>query len=170
MSSEIYLTKEGRNKMIQELEDLNKRKPIITEEIARAREHGDLKENAEYHAAKETLMKLGKRIAEIESKLSRSKLISEQHIETGKIFIGVTVKLLEVESGDEYEYTIVDIEEANAQERKISVQSPMAQGLLGHKKGDSVKVTRPGGVMEFKILKISLLVQGRRLQAASPVA
>ncbi len=155
MSSEIYLTKEGRNKMIQELEDLNRRKPIITEELARAREHGDLKENAEYHAAKETLGKLGKRIAEIESKLSRSKLISEQHIETGKIFIGVTVKLLEVESGDEYEYTIVDIEEANAMERKISVQSPMAQGLLGHKEGDKVKINLPGGEMEFKVLKIS---------------
>ena len=63
---------------------LNKRKPLITEEIARAREHGDLKENAEYHAAKETLTKLGKRIAEIEGKLSRSKLISEQNIEQGK--------------------------------------------------------------------------------------
>jgi len=155
MSSEIYLTKEGRNKMIEELEMLNKRKPLITEEIARAREHGDLKENAEYHAAKETLTKLGKRIAEIESKLSRSKLISEQHIEQGKIFIGVTVKLLETETGDEYEYTIVDIEEANSEEKKISVQSPMAQGLLGHKEGDVVKVQLPGGVMELKILKIS---------------
>jgi len=154
MSSEIYLTKEGRNKLIDELEMLNKRKPLITEEIARAREHGDLKENAEYHAAKETLTKLGKRIAEIETKLSRSKLISEQHIEQGKIFIGVTVTLKEVETGDEYDYTLVDIEEANAAERKISVQSPMAQGLLGHKKGDVVMVQLPGGEMEFKVLNI----------------
>ena len=155
MAGEIYLTKEGRNKLIDELEMLEKRKPQITEEIARAREHGDLKENAEYHAAKETLTKLGKRIAEIENKLSRSKLIEEQNIEKGKIFIGVTVKLRETDSRDEYEYTIVDIEEANAEERKISVQSPMAQGLLGHKKDDVVKVQLPGGEMEFKILKIS---------------
>ena len=154
MSSEIYLTKEGRNKLIDELEMLEKRKPLITEEIARAREHGDLKENAEYHAAKETLTKLGKRIADIESKLSRSKLISEQNIEQGKIFIGVTVNLQETDTGDEYDYTLVDIEEANAAERKISVQSPMAQGLLGHKTGDVVKIRLPGGEMEFKILKI----------------
>jgi len=154
MSSEIYLTKEGRNKLIDELEMLEKRKPLITEEIARAREHGDLKENAEYHAAKETLTKLGKRIADIESKLSRSKLISEQNIEQGKIFIGVTVSLKETDTGDEYDYTLVDIEEANAAERKISVQSPMAQGLLGHKTGDVVKVQLPGGEMEFKIMKI----------------
>jgi transcription elongation factor GreA len=151
----IYLTKEGRNKLIDELERLTKMKPALTEEIARAREHGDLKENAEYHAAKETLTKLGKRIAEIESKLSRTKLIEDQNIEKDKIFIGVTVKLLETESGDEYDYTIVDIEEANAAEKKISVQSPMAQGLLGHKKGDVVTIALPAGETEFKILKIS---------------
>lgn len=155
MSSEIYLTKEGRNKMIEELERLNKRKPLITEEIARAREHGDLKENAEYHAAKETLTKLCKRIVDLESKLSRSKLISEQHIEKGIIFIGVTVTMKETETGDEYKYTIVDVEEASAAESKISVQSPMAQGLLGHKAGDTVMVKLPGGDTEFKILKIS---------------
>jgi transcription elongation factor GreA len=154
MSSEIYLTKDGRNKMIEELERLQKRKPVIQEELARAREHGDLKENAEYHAAKETLTKLGQRIAEIESKLSRSRLISEQNIEKDKIFIGVTVKLKDSD-GDEYEYTIVDIEEASAAERKISVQSPMAQGLLGHKAGETVKIQLPGGEMDFKILKIS---------------
>ena len=100
MSSEIYLTKEGRNKMLDELERLGKRKPLIQEELARAREHGDLKENAEYHAAKETLTKLGQRICEIESKLSRSKLISEQNIEKDKIFIGVTVTIKDISDGD----------------------------------------------------------------------
>ena len=155
MGSEIYLTKEGRNKLIDELERLQKRKPVIQEELARAREHGDLKENAEYHAAKETLTKLGERIAEIESKLSRSRLISEQNIEKDKVFIGVTVTLKETESGDEYTYTIVDIEEANPMESKISVQSPMSQGLLGHKAGDVVKIQLPGGLTEFKVLKIS---------------
>jgi transcription elongation factor GreA len=154
MSSEIYLTKEGRNKMLDELDRLGKRKPLIQEELARAREHGDLKENAEYHAAKETLTKLGQRICEIESKLSRSKLISEQNIEKDKIFIGVTVTIKDMSDGDEYTYTIVDVEEANFAENKISVQSPMSQGLLGHKVGDMVKVQLPGGMTEFKILKI----------------
>jgi transcription elongation factor GreA len=155
MSSEIYLTKEGRNKMIEELDRLEKRKPLVQEELARAREHGDLKENAEYHAAKETLTKLGQRIAEIESKLSRSKLISEQNIEKDKIFIGVTVTIKDLSDGEEYTYTIVDVEEANFAESKISVQSPMSQGLLGHKVGDVVNVQLPAGLTEFKILKIS---------------
>ena len=82
-------------------------------------------------------------------------MISEQNIEKDKIFIGVTVKLKETESGDEYTYTIVDVEEASSAESKISVQSPMAQGLLGHKAGDVVKVQLPGGITEFKVLKIS---------------
>jgi len=155
MSSEIYLTKEGRNKMIEELDRLEKRKPLVQEELARAREHGDLKENAEYHAAKETLTKLGQRIAEIESKLSRSKLISEQNIEKDKIFIGVTVTIKDLSDGEEYTYTIVDVEEANFAESKISVQSPMSQGLLGHKVGDVVNVQLPAGLTEYKILKIS---------------
>lgn len=150
----IYLTKDGRNKMIEELERLQKRKPLITEEIARAREHGDLRENAEYHAAKETLTKLGIRIAELEAKLSRVKIIEDQNIEKGKVYIGVTVKLKDSD-GDDYEYTIVDVEEANAAESKISVQSPMAQGLLGHKEGETVKVKLPAGEIEFKIISIS---------------
>jgi len=154
MAGEIYLTKDGRNKLIKELEDLKKRKIVTTEEMARAREHGDLKENAEYHAAKETLTNLAKRIAELESKISRSRLIEDQKMDSDTIYIGVKVKLKDQDS-DEYEYIIVDEEEANPSESKISIQSPLAQGLLGHKKGDKVKVTLPRGLMEFEILKIS---------------
>lgn len=154
MSNEIYLTKDGRNKMIEEVERLKKRKPLVQEEIARAREHGDLKENAEYHAAKETLTNLHKRIADLESKLSRTRLIEEQNMEIGKIYIGVTVKLKDMDDGDEYEYTIVDEEEANIAEKKISVQSPMSQGLLGHKSGETVDVKLPSTTMKLKILEI----------------
>ncbi|HBU68934.1 MAG TPA: transcription elongation factor GreA [Elusimicrobia bacterium] len=152
--SSIYLTKDGRNKMIDELERLKNRKPLIQEEIARAREHGDLRENAEYHAAKETLTNLQQRIAELETKLSRVKIIEDQNMEKGTIYIGVTVKMKD-EDGDEYNYTIVDVEEANLAENKISVQSPMSQGLLGHKEGEQVTVSLPAGDMKFKILKIS---------------
>jgi len=154
MANEIYLTKDGRNKLIEELERLKARKPLVQEEIARAREHGDLKENAEYHAAKETLTNIQQRMLEIETKLGRAKLIEEQNIDPTKIYIGTTVKLKDSD-GDEYEYTIVDVEEANPAERKISVQSPMAQGLLGHKAGETVKINLPAGVMEMKILDIS---------------
>ncbi|MDR1942119.1 MAG: transcription elongation factor GreA [Endomicrobium sp.] len=150
----IYLTREGREKLIKEIEDLQKRKPQIQDEIARAREHGDLRENAEYHAAKETLTNLMRRIAEIDAKLSNAKIIEELNIEPDKVFIGVTVTLQD-EDGDDYKYTIVDLEEADPAESKISVQSPLVQGLLGHKAGETVEVELPAGKAKFKILTIS---------------
>jgi transcription elongation factor GreA len=153
--SEIYLTRDGRRKLIEELERLKLRRPAISDEIARAREMGDLKENAEYHAAKETLTNLQKRIASIESKLSSAKLMEEQNIDRTIIYIGSNVKLKDLGDNEEYEYTIVDVEEADPMENKISVQSPLSQGLLGHKAGETVKVILPGGETEFKILEIS---------------
>ena len=152
--AEIYLTREGRQKLIDEYQKLQKRKPEITEEIARAREHGDLRENAEYHAAKEALTHVMRRLAEIDSKLSRAKIIEDTDIDTGKVFIGVTVTIKD-EDGDDYTYTIVDVEEANPAEMKISVGSPLATGLLGHKEGDKVTVELPAGKAKFKITKIT---------------
>jgi transcription elongation factor GreA len=152
--AEIYLTREGREKLIKELEALQKRKPQLQEEISRAREHGDLRENAEYHAAKETLTNLMRRIMEIDSKISRAKIIEEQNIDPDKVFIGVTVKLKD-EDGDEYEYSVVDLEEADPSANKISVQSPLVQGLLGHKSGETVEIDLPSGKTKFEILKIS---------------
>lgn len=151
---EIYLTRDGRNKLIEELDRLQKRKPQIQDEIARAREHGDLRENAEYHAAKEALTNLMQRIAEIDSKLSRAKIIEELNIDPNKVLIGVTVTIKD-EDGDEYEYSIVDEEEANPDEMKISIGSPLAQGLLEHKVGDKVDVNLPMGIVKFEIVKIA---------------
>jgi transcription elongation factor GreA len=151
--SEIYLTREGREKLIKELENLQERKPKIQEEIARAREHGDLKENAEYHAAKEALTNIMRRIADIDSKLSRVKIIEDLDIEKDKVFIGVTVTLKD-ENGADYKYEIVDLEEADPTANKISVQSPLIQGLLGRKAGETVKVDLPSGKMKFTIKKI----------------
>lgn len=150
----IYLTRDGRNKLIEELDKLQKRKPQIQDEIARAREHGDLRENAEYHAAKEALTNLMQRIAEIDSKLSRAQIIEELNIDPNKVLIGVTVTIKD-EDGDDYEYTIVDEEEANPDEMKISIGSPLAQGLLEHKVGDKVDVKLPMGTTKFKIVKIT---------------
>lgn len=154
MARQSFLTKEGRNKLISELENLKKRKPQLQDEIARAREHGDLKENAEYHAAKESLTNLMRRINELESKIAGSKLLDDQNIDKSKVYIGATVKIKDLDDGDESEYTIVDVEEANPAERKISVQSPLAQGMLGHKKGETVKIELPRGQMTVKILDI----------------
>ncbi|MDR2395439.1 MAG: transcription elongation factor GreA [Endomicrobium sp.] len=152
--AEIYLTRDGKEKLIKELQELQKRKPLIQDEIARAREHGDLRENAEYHAAKETLTNLMRRIVELDSKISSAKIIEEQNIDPDKIFIGVTITIQD-EDGDNYEYTVVDLEEADPSKNKISVQSPLVQGLLGHKAGETVEVELPAGKSKFKILKIS---------------
>ncbi|MDR0956757.1 MAG: transcription elongation factor GreA [Endomicrobium sp.] len=151
---EIYLTRNGREKLIKELEELQSRKPLIQDELAKAREHGDLRENAEYHAAKETLTNLMRRIVELDSKISHAKIIEEQNIESDKVFIGVTV-VIQNANGDTYEYMVVDLEEADPNVNKISVQSPLVQGLLGHKVGETVEVELPTGKTKFKILKIS---------------
>jgi transcription elongation factor GreA len=152
--TEIYLTRDGREKLIKELEELQKRKSLLQDEIARAREHGDLRENAEYHAAKETLTNLMRRIMELDSKIARAEIIEDQNIKADKVFIGVTVTIQD-EDGDKYEYTVVDLEEADPSTNKISVQSPLMQGLLGHKAGETVEVELPTGKTKFKILKIS---------------
>jgi transcription elongation factor GreA len=151
---EIYLTKDGRQKLIKELEELQKRKLLIQDEIARALHHGDLKENAEYHAAKETLGSLMRRIMELDLKITSAKIIEEQNIDPDKVFIGVTMTIQD-EDGDNYDYTIVDSEEADPAAKKISVQSPLVQGLLGHVTGETVEVELPAGKTKFKILKIS---------------
>ncbi|GMO65231.1 MAG: transcription elongation factor GreA [Endomicrobiia bacterium] len=150
---EIYLTRAGRNRLVNELKELQKKKSILQDEISLARELGDLRENAEYHAAKETLVNLIHRIVEVDSKITFSKIIEEQNIDPDKIFIGVTVKIQD-ENGDDYEYTIVDSEEADPAENRISIQSPLAQGLLGHKTGEIVTVKLPVGKTKFKILEI----------------
>ncbi len=156
MSNPIYLTKEGRDNLLQEHKDLIKRKCDLSEEVGRAREHGDLRENAEYHAAKESLTNVGRRIAEIESKLTRVKLIENQNIEKDKVYIGCTVEIcFKGEEDESFSYTIVDVEEANPDENKISVQSPIAQGLLGHKEGDLVKIKLQARTIEYKVLKIT---------------
>jgi transcription elongation factor GreA len=152
--SEIYLTSEGRKKLIKELSELQKRKPLIQDEIARAREHGDLRENAEYHAAKETLANLTRRIMALESKIACAKVIEEQDIDSSKVFIGATVTIKD-ENDVDYQYTVLDLEEVDSATNRISIQSPLAQGLLGHTVGETVIVELPAGRTKFKILKIS---------------
>ncbi|MDR2773043.1 MAG: transcription elongation factor GreA [Elusimicrobiota bacterium] len=150
----IFLTRAGRENLIKELENLQKRKPIIQEEIARAREHGDLKENAEYHAAKETLTNIMRRISDINEKLSKTKLIDEENIDTSKVLIGATVTI-EDDDGEDWTYTLVDSEESDPASNKISVQSPLAQGLLEHKVGEICVINLPNGERKFKIKNIA---------------
>ncbi|MDR1401163.1 MAG: transcription elongation factor GreA [Endomicrobium sp.] len=150
---EVYLTRVGRKRLVNELKELQKKKSVVQDEVALARGFGDLRENAEYHAAKETLANLMRRIVELDSKITYSKIIEEQNINSDEIFIGATIKIQD-ENGDNYEYIIVDSEEANPAENRISIRSPLAQGLLGHKVGETVTVELPVGKVKFRILKI----------------
>jgi transcription elongation factor GreA len=151
--SEIYLTKDGKKKLIEELKNLQNRKILVQKELSDAREHGDLRENSEYNAAKETLANIIMRIGELNFKILNSKLIEDQNIDFNIVSIGVKI-LIEDDDCNKYQYTIVDIEESNIEQNKISVQSPLIQGLLGHKIGDIIEIELPGGKNKFKILKI----------------
>ena len=140
-------------------EELNRRKyelrPQITQAIAEAREHGDLKENAEYHAAREQQSFNEGRIQEIESKLADAQVIDVTKITpTGKVIFGVTVTLIDAESGAELRYKIVGEDEADLKAGKLSVMSPIARALIGKSEGDAVVVKTPKGELEYEIERV----------------
>ncbi len=147
------MTKRGADALNAELARLKSEdRPRIIKAIAEAREHGDLKENAEYHAAKEQQGFIEGRIAEIEGKLSHSQVIDVTRIEnTGKVIFGVTVGLVDCETEEEKRYQIVGDDEADASAGRISVNSPIARALIGKEQGDFVTVQTPGGSVEYEI-------------------
>lgn len=151
--AKTYLSRDGREKLIQQLEALKKEKQQVSKDIGEAMEQGDLRENAGYTAAKERQAELLRRIAEIESKLSSAQLIEELGVATDEVRIGATVTLSDGE--DEFAYTLVGQEESDPAQGKISVQSPLAQGLLGAKAGQDVKVQLPAGVKSFRVVKVA---------------
>ena len=131
-----------------------KDRPDVIKAIAEAREHGDLSENAEYHAAKELQSFIERRITELEDKIRRSDIIDVSNIKNDKIVFGATIELFDKKSEKELTYQIVGIDEANVEKGLISINSPVARALMGKKIGDSVNVKTPGGEMSYKILKI----------------
>lgn len=150
------MSREGYEKFLKELEYLKttKRREIASD-IARARAFGDLKENAEYDAAKNSQAFNEKRISDQEEKLSRIQIIDESKIAKDQVFIGATVLLKDLRSQEEFSYSIVSQDEANFDEGKISVASPIAKGLLGLKVGDAAEIKIPAGILKYKVLKIS---------------
>jgi transcription elongation factor GreA len=150
------MTLEGSERLREELTHLKSvLRPQIIKAIATAREHGDLKENAEYHAAKEQQSFAEGRIKEIEGKLSDAQIIDVTKIKhTGKVVFGSTVTLVEVESGAEKRYKIVGEDEADLKQNKISVMSPIARALVGKSEGDTVVVKAPNGSIEYQIDKV----------------
>jgi len=152
--ADTYLTRAGYEKLKNDLAGLMKQKTQLSLDIGEAREKGDLKENAEYHSAKEKMGEVMGRIGIIQDKLQSAKIIDEMDIPKDTVAIG-TVVSLEDSDGDTVEYTLVGEDESDPMAGKISVQSPLAQGLLGKKVKQTVEVTLPNAVRTFKILKVS---------------
>ncbi len=153
---QIPMTVRGAELLREELDFLkNVRRPQIIDAIAEAREHGDLKENAEYHAAREQQGFCEGRIQEIEGKLANAQIIDVTKMQNnGKVIFGATVSLVNVDTDEEVTYRIVGDDEANIKEGLISVNSPIARGLVGKEIDDSVTITTPGGKVEFDIINV----------------
>lgn len=149
----VPMTNAGAESLRKELNELKKvTRPKIISAIAEAREHGDLKENAEYHAAREQQSFCEGRISEIENKLSDSQIIDVTEIEpTGRVIFGTTVTLINIETDEEVTYQIVGEDEADVPAGKISVASPIARAVMGKSIGDEVVVNAPAGDLEFEI-------------------
>ncbi len=155
----IPMTLEGAEALRKELSERKSvLRPQITQAIAEAREHGDLKENAEYHAAREQQGFNEGRIQEIEGKLADAQIIDVSKISpSGKVVFGATVTLIDADSGDEVAYKIVGEDEADIKEGKISVMSPIARSVIGKAVGDVSVVRTPAGEVEYEIDRVDLI-------------
>lgn len=153
MSTKFPMTNQGAERLAAELDDLKKvQRPRIVQAIAEAREHGDLKENAEYHAAREQQSFCEGRIQEIEGKLGNAQIIDVTSIpHTGKVIFGTTVTILNLETEQRVTYQIVGDDEADVKANKISVNSPIARALIGKEEGDVVVAKAPAGELEYEI-------------------
>jgi transcription elongation factor GreA len=152
------MTPEGHQKLKDELDNLLKvERPKNIQDIAEARAHGDLSENAEYHAAKERQSFIEGRIQEIQGKLSCADVIDPSKINQSKIAFGATVKVLDIEADEEYFFTLVGSEEANVKKGKISISSPVARALIGKEVGDTAFVKAPARNIEYEVLEINFV-------------
>lgn len=156
MSNINYYTKEGYEKLKAELRHMKMvERPSISEQIAEARDKGDLSENAEYDAAKEAQGLLEAKISKLEAALGNARILDEAGLDNSKALILSKVKIKNVENGMELVYTLVAENEADLKEKKISVDSPIGKGLLGKSVGDIADIQVPNGIMKFEILEIS---------------
>ena len=154
--NKVPITRDGAQKLKVELKKLKSEdRPRVIEAIAEARAHGDLKENAEYHAAREQQSFIEGRIKEIEGKLSNAEVIDVTEMNaTGKVIFGATVDLLNVDTDEEITYKIVGEDEADIKNGMLNFSSPIARGLIGKMEGDEVTINTPGGEKNFEILEV----------------
>jgi transcription elongation factor GreA len=150
--AKTYLSRDGFEKLRKELERLKAEKRQVSKDIGEAMEQGDLRENAGYKYAKDRQAELLRRIGEIEEKLTGAQLIEELGLKTDEVRIGACVTLSD--GGDEFEYTLVGPEESDPVKGRISVHSPLAQGMLGAKAGQQVEIRLPAGPKKFKVVKV----------------
>lgn len=150
------LTREGYEKLQKELVFLQTtRRREIAEALEKARAHGDLRENAEYDAAKNEQGLLEKRIAELSDTLSSATILDDADIDTSRVYLGATVTLFDLKNNRELQYLLVSKEEANLREGKISAESPIGEALIGKSIDDEVEITVPAGILHYKIVKIT---------------
>lgn len=156
MSEIHYLTAEGLEKLKAELAQLIAQRPVISKQIAEARDKGDLSENAEYDAAKEAQGLLELKISKLENTIANARVIDESRINTEQIQMLNKVKLKNLTNNTIVEYTLVGESEANFREGKLAAATPIGKALIGRKKGDVVEVVVPSGVLKFEVLDISI--------------
>ena len=160
MTKKVPMTKEGFEKLKKELEHLLKvERPKNIRDIEEARAHGDLSENAEYHAAKERQGHIDAKKRELEHKLAHAQIIDVSKLSNEKVVFGTTVTLADAESGETRRYTLVGQDEADLKQGKISVQSPVGKALIGHKAGDVVTIRTPAKTVEYEIQEIAIAVE-----------
>lgn len=156
MSEISYYTKEGLKKLKDELLQLEQEeRPRVSQEIADARDKGDLSENAEYHAAKEEQSLLETKIAKLKNVVANARIIDESQLDTSKVLIHSNVKIKNTANGMEFTYTLVADSESDVRNGKLSVNSPIGKGLLGKQEGDVAEIQVPNGIMNFEIISVS---------------
>ncbi len=152
----IPMTAEGHKALDAELKRLKtEERPAVIQAISEAREHGDLSENAEYHAAKERQGWIEGRVAELEDKLARAQVIDVTKLDGETVKFGATVLLVDEDTEEEFSYKIVGEDEADVKDGKISITSPIARALIGKSVGDAIEVSAPGGAKAYEILEVN---------------
>ena len=155
MNEKLPMTADGLAKLKSELENLkNSERPNIIKAIAEAREHGDLSENAEYHAAREKQSFIEGRISELENKISRADVIDISSLDNSKITFGATVKITDLNSDETHTYTIVGADESDIEKNLISISAPLGRAMINKTVDDVIEVTTPGGLKEYQINSI----------------
>jgi transcription elongation factor GreA len=154
--SKVPMTAEGYNRLEEELRHLKSvERPAVIRAISEARDHGDISENAEYHAARERQSFIEGRVAELEDKIARAEVIDVSKLSGKEIKFGATVTLLDEDTDEKASYQIVGQDEADIAARRLSVTSPLARALIGKHVGDAIEVTTPGGSKSYEITRIA---------------